>query len=349
MESSAPPRLQLTQEGIFGSGGAQSTSAQHKKQHGQLTRSQSGENARTLPQIRNLLITAEFTAVDDWRSPQNGAGGLDMEQVRSKLDSLKTWSLNTYKCTKQAVRSPACRHPATPFTLILQVFESLGKTERTTDPELDTKIAILREQVGAAKLKLFLSCMWLQQRDYYKLLTTARGYTCYLRQGMRMQAEMAKAMQALAASETHTQVAASFLQLAHACTRANAGRVAHERALAEVRRRRVGAAAGGARPLQRHAGDAHREDDRRHDRHRAQPRARAVRRVPIHAGILTFPMASLHCRLEYDAYRSELARVQARAATTSGMNLAAEMHDAEQQVHTHQDTYEQLKKDVDVR
>lgn len=74
-----------------------------------------------------------------------------------------------------------------------------------------------------------------------------------------------------------------------------------------------------------------------------------ARFAPCPPGILTFPMASLHCRLEYDAYRSELARVQARAATTSGMNLAAEMHDAEQQVHTHQDTYEQLKKDVDVR
>jgi hypothetical protein len=47
-------------------------------------------------------------------SPQNGEQRL-LRSPQSKIDTIKNWSISTYKCTKQ------------------MMFEKLGKTSRTVD------------------------------------------------------------------------------------------------------------------------------------------------------------------------------------------------------------------------
>ena len=45
----------------------------------------------------------------------------------NKLDNIKKWTISTYKCSRQSL------------------YEKLGKTSRTVDPELDEQIETLRD------------------------------------------------------------------------------------------------------------------------------------------------------------------------------------------------------------
>ncbi|XP_042858852.1 arfaptin-2-like [Penaeus japonicus] len=63
----------------------------------------------------------------------------------SKMESLKTWSISTYKCTKQLIS------------------EKLGKSSRTVDTELETQIESLRDT----------------QRKYSHILRLARALSSH--------------------------------------------------------------------------------------------------------------------------------------------------------------------------
>uniref|UniRef100_A0A914ULL9 AH domain-containing protein n=1 Tax=Plectus sambesii TaxID=2011161 RepID=A0A914ULL9_9BILA len=91
----------------------------------------------------------------------------DIGDVHSKLDSLKQWSISTYKCTKQAV------------------YEHLGKTQRTLDPELEQRIEQTKD---------------LQKR-YLQLLQLSRSFTSFFNQMTTMQSSLAEAMNDLAQKE----------------------------------------------------------------------------------------------------------------------------------------------------
>lgn len=63
----------------------------------------------------------------------------------SKMDTIKSWSISTYKCTKQLM------------------YEKLGKSSRTVDAELESKIESLRDT----------------QRKYLHLLRLSRALTSH--------------------------------------------------------------------------------------------------------------------------------------------------------------------------
>ena len=63
----------------------------------------------------------------------------------NKLESIKNWTISTYKCSRQAL------------------FEKLGKTSRTVDTELETQIENLRDT----------------QRKYGHILKLARALTSH--------------------------------------------------------------------------------------------------------------------------------------------------------------------------
>jgi len=60
-------------------------------------------------------------------SPAHSADSQLVKSPQSKIDTIRQWSISTYKCTKQIIS------------------EKLGKTSRTVDSELETQIEILRE------------------------------------------------------------------------------------------------------------------------------------------------------------------------------------------------------------
>lgn len=75
---------------------------------------------------------------------QNGDSKL-VKAPQSKIDTIKQWSISTYKCTRQIIS------------------ERLGKTSRTIDPELEAQIESLRET----------------QRKYAVVLRLARALTSH--------------------------------------------------------------------------------------------------------------------------------------------------------------------------
>ncbi|XP_066596322.1 arfaptin-2-like isoform X3 [Prorops nasuta] len=60
-------------------------------------------------------------------SPIQNGDSPSMRSAQSKIESIKNWSISTYKCTKQIM------------------YEKLGKTSRTVDSELETQIDLLRD------------------------------------------------------------------------------------------------------------------------------------------------------------------------------------------------------------
>ena len=76
-------------------------------------------------------------------TPTSPTGG-----AASKLDSLKAWSINTYKCTRQLIS------------------EKLGRSTRTVDAEIESQIELLRDT----------------QRRYINILRLARALTSHFQQ-----------------------------------------------------------------------------------------------------------------------------------------------------------------------
>ena len=71
----------------------------------------------------------------------------------SKIDTIKSWSISTYKCTKQLM------------------YEKLGKSSRTVDTELENHIESLRDT----------------QRKYLNLLRLSRALTSHFYQVVQIQ------------------------------------------------------------------------------------------------------------------------------------------------------------------
>ncbi|XP_043233969.1 arfaptin-2-like [Amphibalanus amphitrite] len=99
--------------------------------------------------------------------------------VYDKLESLKAWSISTYKCSRQLIA------------------ERLGRSTRTVDAELDAKIAILREtQVQyrslmktAKELSTHLTNMLSSQMQLSELFSQLGQRTPELRQEFDLNAE----------------------------------------------------------------------------------------------------------------------------------------------------------------
>lgn len=89
----------------------------------------------------------------------------------SKIDSLKNWSISTYKCTRQLM------------------FEKLGKSSRTTDSELETQIDQLRET----------------QRKYLSILRLSRTFNSHFHQVVATQHALAEAFSDLAQKSPELQ------------------------------------------------------------------------------------------------------------------------------------------------
>lgn len=89
----------------------------------------------------------------------------------SKIDSLKNWSISTYKCTRQLM------------------FEKLGKTSRTTDSELETQIDQLRDT----------------QRKYLSVLRLSRTFNSHFHQVVLTQHALAEAFSDLAQKSPELQ------------------------------------------------------------------------------------------------------------------------------------------------
>uniref|UniRef100_T1IZ06 AH domain-containing protein n=1 Tax=Strigamia maritima TaxID=126957 RepID=T1IZ06_STRMM len=117
-----------------------------------------GEKTVALPPISSLLYTtfAPCASPDDMEgmnstvsltspSPSQYGDPKLMKPSQSKIDSIKQWSISTYKCTRQIIS------------------ERLGKTSRTVDTELEGQIDSLRDT----------------QRKYANILRLARALTSH--------------------------------------------------------------------------------------------------------------------------------------------------------------------------
>ncbi|EDW42634.1 arfaptin-2 [Drosophila sechellia] len=78
-------------------------------------------------------------------SPTDSGSGSIIRTSASKIDSLKNWSISTYKCTRQIM------------------LEKLGKSQRTVDSELEAQIEQLRET----------------QRKYLSILRLTRAFSSH--------------------------------------------------------------------------------------------------------------------------------------------------------------------------
>lgn len=88
-----------------------------------------------------------------------------------KIDSLKNWSISTYKCTKQSI------------------LEKLGKSQRTTDSELEAQIEQLRET----------------QRKYLSILRLTRAFNSHFHHAVVTQHALAEAFSDLAQKSPELQ------------------------------------------------------------------------------------------------------------------------------------------------
>jgi hypothetical protein len=80
-------------------------------------------------------------------------------QLNTKLENIKEWSINTFKCTKQLIS------------------EKLGKGSRTVDIELESQIEILRDT----------------QRKYANILRLARALTSHFTNVVQTQKQLGDA------------------------------------------------------------------------------------------------------------------------------------------------------------
>ncbi|KAL6439289.1 arfaptin-2 isoform X2 [Cataglyphis hispanica] len=94
-----------------------------------------------------------------------------MRTTQSKIESLKNWSISTYKCTKQLM------------------YERLGKTSRTVDFELETQIELLRDT----------------QRKYCNVLRLSRALASHFHHVVQTQHALGEAFSELAQKSPELQ------------------------------------------------------------------------------------------------------------------------------------------------
>ncbi|XP_025162607.1 arfaptin-2 isoform X4 [Harpegnathos saltator] len=94
-----------------------------------------------------------------------------MRTTQSKIESIKNWSISTYKCTKQLM------------------YERLGKTSRTVDFELETQIELLRDT----------------QRKYCNVLRLSRALASHFHHVVQTQHALGEAFSELAQKSPELQ------------------------------------------------------------------------------------------------------------------------------------------------
>ncbi|ODM99137.1 Arfaptin-2 [Orchesella cincta] len=102
---------------------------------------------------------------------QNGDSARLLRSPQSKIETLKNWSISTYKCTKQLM------------------FEKLGKTSRTVDTELESRIENLRDI----------------KRRYLQVLGLSRAFTSHFYHVIQTQQALAEVFSDLAQKSPELQ------------------------------------------------------------------------------------------------------------------------------------------------
>ncbi|XP_073970314.1 ADP ribosylation factor interacting protein arfaptin isoform X1 [Rhodnius prolixus] len=128
------------------------------------SRSGSIEHPTSLP-LSNISAPATPTSPS-----QNGDSHLVKSQA-SKIETIKNWSISTYKCTKQLM------------------FEKLGKTSRTVDAELERQIELLRDT----------------QRKYSNILRLSRALASHFYHVVQTQHALGEAFSDLAQKSPELQ------------------------------------------------------------------------------------------------------------------------------------------------
>ncbi|XP_039311721.1 arfaptin-2 isoform X3 [Solenopsis invicta] len=125
------------------------------------------------PATINLSLgspTTQIFSVSPNTPVQNG-DTQTMRTTQSKIESLKNWSISTYKCTKQLM------------------YERLGKTSRTVDFELETQIELLRDT----------------QRKYCNVLRLSRALASHFHHVVQTQHALGEAFSELAQKSPELQ------------------------------------------------------------------------------------------------------------------------------------------------
>ncbi|KAL1138829.1 hypothetical protein AAG570_008891 [Ranatra chinensis] len=118
----------------------------------------------------SLPLTNTATPASPSSPSQNGDSQIVKSQS-SKIETIKNWSISTYKCTKQLM------------------FEKLGKTSRTIDTELETQIELLRDT----------------QRKYSNILRLSRALTSHFYHVVQTQHALGEAFSDLAQKSPELQ------------------------------------------------------------------------------------------------------------------------------------------------
>lgn len=104
-------------------------------------------------------------------SPLQNGDTQTMRSAHSKIESIRNWSISTYKCTKQLM------------------YEKLGKTSRTVDSELESQIDLLRET----------------QRKYCNILRLSRALSSHFYHVVQTQHQLGEAFSDLAQKSPELQ------------------------------------------------------------------------------------------------------------------------------------------------
>jgi len=131
----------------------------------------SNSTTRIIPNNLSLRTSTSGSNPDSPFSPVLSPSQEFLKNGASKIDSIKNWGISTYKCTRQLM------------------FEKLGKTNRTTDGELEAQINDLRET----------------QRKYLSVLRLSRTFNSHFHQVVATQHALAEAFSELAQKSPELQ------------------------------------------------------------------------------------------------------------------------------------------------
>lgn len=134
----------------------------------------SGTEGRQFKPPNNLPLRSNHSAPVTPMSPNSPQNGIDNNFLRtgaSKIDTIKNWSISTYKCTRQIM------------------LEKLGKSQRTVDSELEAQIEQLRET----------------QRKYLSILRLTRAFSSHFHHVVVTQHALAEAFSDLAQKSPELQ------------------------------------------------------------------------------------------------------------------------------------------------
>ncbi|XP_076626488.1 ADP ribosylation factor interacting protein arfaptin isoform X2 [Colletes latitarsis] len=131
-------------------------------------------DSQTRPATINLTMSSPMSQTSVTISPNTPIPNNDtqtMGTAQRKIESIKNWSISTYKCTRQLM------------------YEKLGKTSRTVDSELETQIELLRDT----------------QRKYCNVLRLSRALASHFHHVVQTQHALGEAFSELAQKSPELQ------------------------------------------------------------------------------------------------------------------------------------------------